>query len=90
MEGPIFLGGLVTMGFIIAGLFFFRFWHRTGETLFVAFGIAFWLFALNQALVALSGVPRENQAWFYALRIAGFGLLIAAIIAKSFGRRPAK
>jgi hypothetical protein len=36
--------------------------------------------------VALSGVPREDQSWFYALRIAGFALLIAAIIAKNFRR----
>jgi hypothetical protein len=87
MEGPIFLGGMVTMGFIIAGLFFFRFWRRTRDWLFVTFGVAFWLFALNQGLVALSGVPREDQSIFYALRVAGFGLLIVAVVAKSLGRK---
>ena len=89
MTAPVFVAGMVTMGFLIAGLFFFRFWQRTKDWLFVAFGVAFWLFAANQALVALSGVPSENQSWFYALRIAGFALLIAAIVAKSVKRRPA-
>jgi hypothetical protein len=89
MEAQVFVGGMVTMGFVIAGLFFLRFWQRTKEGLFVVFGVAFWLFAANQALVALAGVPREDQSWFYALRIAGFALLIVAIIAKSVGRRPA-
>jgi hypothetical protein len=89
MEAQIFISGMVTMGFLVAGLFFLRFWQRTKDRLFVAFGAAFLLFAANQALVALSGVPSEHQSWFYALRIAGFALLIAAIVGKSVGRRPA-
>jgi hypothetical protein len=30
-----FLSGAVTMGFVIAGLFFLRFWKRTRERLFI-------------------------------------------------------
>ncbi len=36
-----FLAGLVTAGFLISGLFFFRFWHRTRDGLFLAFALAF-------------------------------------------------
>jgi len=79
----IFLSGLATMGFIVGGLFFLRFWRRTGDGLFLAFGAAFFLFALNQALVALSDYPREDQSVFYLLRFAGFALIIGAIIAKN-------
>jgi hypothetical protein len=78
-----FSAGLITMGFLVAALFFFRFWRRTGDRLFVTFGWAFLLFALNQALVALSGLPREEASWFYLLRLAGFGLIIYAIAAKN-------
>ena len=35
-----FLSGAVTMGFVIAGLFFLRFWKRTREGLFIAFAFA--------------------------------------------------
>jgi uncharacterized membrane protein YqgA involved in biofilm formation len=78
-----FLSGMVAMGFIIGGLFFFRFWRRTRDKLFLAFGFAFLLFAVNQAFVALSGFPREDQSVFYLLRFSGFIILIAAIIAKN-------
>ncbi len=82
-----FSTGLITMGYFIAGLFFLRFWRRTGDRLFMAFWLAFWLFAANQALVPLSGLPREEASWFYLLRLAGFSLIIAAILAKNTARR---
>jgi hypothetical protein len=78
---------MVTTGFLIGGLFFLRFWHRTRDNLFLAFGAAFFLFAANQALVALSGYPREDQSVFYLLRLAGFALLVGAIIAKNIWGR---
>lgn len=84
-----YVSGLITMGYLIAGLFFLRFWHRTRDRLFMIFAIAFWLFAGNQALVALAGVTREEQTWFYFLRLAGFLLIIAGIIAKNVGPRRA-
>jgi hypothetical protein len=86
----IFLAGVATTGFVLAGLFFFRFWRRTGDGLFIAFGIAFWLMALNQGLLVLSEIPREEQSWLYLLRIAAFALLIIAIIAKNFRSTPSK
>jgi zinc transporter ZupT len=78
-----FSAGLITMGYLVAGLFFFRFWRRTGDCLFATFGCAFLLFALNQALVALSDLPREEASWFYLLRLAGFSLIIFAVVAKN-------
>lgn len=85
----VFLSGMVTIGFLIGGLFFLRFWYRTRDRLFLAFGAAFFLFALNQALVALSDTPREDQSVFYLLRFAGFSLLIGAIIVKNIKGRKA-
>ena len=84
-----FLMGANTLGFLIAALFFLRFWRRTRDGLFLAFSIAFFLLMANQALVALSGVPREEQSWMYLLRLAGFSLLIVAIVAKNVGARRA-
>jgi hypothetical protein len=74
-----FGSGLITMGFVIAGVFFLRFWFRTRDRLFAMFAAAFWLLALNQALVALSGLAREEQTWFYLLRVAAFALILVAI-----------
>jgi uncharacterized membrane protein HdeD (DUF308 family) len=80
----VFLSGVATTSFVLAGLFFFRFWRRTRDRLFIAFGIAFWLMALNQGLIVLSNIPREEQSWLYLLRVGAFGLLIVAIVAKNF------
>ena len=48
-----FLSGAITMGFLVAGFFFLRFWKRTRDSLFLAFAAAFWLLGLAQALLAL-------------------------------------
>jgi len=81
----IFLSGMTTMGFVVAALFFFNFWRRTLERLFLAFGVSFFLLAINQTVLALSSISRDEQTWVYALRITAFGLLIAAIIGKNVG-----
>jgi hypothetical protein len=67
----------------MAGFLFFRFWRRTRDFLFLAFGLAFCLFAANQAAVALLDIPRETQSWIYLLRLAGFTLIIVAILRKN-------
>jgi hypothetical protein len=78
-----FIAGAIATGYVMAGLFFLRFWTRTREGLFAIFASAFWLLALNQGLVALAGVPREEQSWIYLLRLGGFLLIIAGIVAKN-------
>ena len=44
---PAFVSGLIAMAYAVAGVFFLRFWRRTRDSLFAAFGLAFWLFAAN-------------------------------------------
>ncbi|WP_457092731.1 DUF5985 family protein [Microvirga sp. P5_D2] len=78
-----FISGLISMGFLIAGLFFLRFWTRTRDFLFGAFATAFWLLAANQALVAIIDVPREERSWIYLLRVAAFAIIIAAVVWKN-------
>jgi uncharacterized protein DUF5985 len=82
-----FLSGLITMGFVIAALFFFRFWRRTRDALFRTFGFAFLLLALNQALIGLSDVTGEERSLLYIPRLAAFALLIVAIVRKNIGGR---
>jgi hypothetical protein len=82
-----FLAGLIAMGELIAGLFFLRFWTRTRDWLFLAFAVAFWLLALNQALLAITNVVLEERSWIYLLRVAAFLLIIVAVIRKNGERR---
>jgi hypothetical protein len=78
-----FLSGAVTLGFIFAGLFFLRFWRKTGDALFIAFALAFWLLGLAQALLALTDVPLEERSWLYLIRLAAFVLILFAIARKN-------
>ena len=82
----LFISGMTTMGLVMAGLFFFRFWRRTGDSLFVYFGTSFFLLAISQALAAIAGAPGDAQSWIYLLRLAAFLLLIVGIVSKNLRR----
>jgi hypothetical protein len=47
--------------------------------------LAFWLLALNQALIVLVSQPSDSQSWIYLLRVAAFVLIAIAIIRKNAG-----
>ena len=79
------LSGMITSGFGIAALFFLRFWRRTGDPLFAAFGWAFLLLAVNQLLIGTSDSSGEEQSWLYLPRLAAFLLIIFAIVRKNMG-----
>ncbi|MPZ40091.1 MAG: hypothetical protein GEU95_18950 [Rhizobiales bacterium] len=85
-----FLSGMTTMGFLVAGLFFFRFWARTRDAIFVYFSVSFCLLAISQALGTLAEIPRDARTWIYLLRLAAFTLLIVGIVAKNFGQATRK
>lgn len=78
-----FTSGLITMGFLVSGLFFFRYFWRTHDLLFAAFAAAFWLLAANQALLVFADVGEEERSLLFLLRVAAFGLIIAAIVFKN-------
>ena len=78
-----FLSGAITMGFLVAGFFFLRFWKRTRESLFLAFAAAFWLLGLAQALLAFTDIPVEERSWLFLLRLAAFSLILVSIWKKN-------
>ena len=78
-----FLSGAVTFGFLVAGLFFLRFWRKTRDGLFLAFAAAFVLLGVNQALLVFSGIPVEERSPIYLLRLTAFLLIIVAIVRKN-------
>lgn len=80
-------GGL-SAGFLVLAAFFLRFWGRTRDGLFLAFSAAFALMAVNQALPVVLGVPQEERAGIYLIRLAAFVLIIVAVIGKNLRRGP--
>jgi hypothetical protein len=82
----ILMTGMCGMGFLIAAVFFLRFWRRTGDRLFATFAAAFLLLALNQILLGLPMIEGEDQSLLYLPRVIAFALLIAAIVLKNVGK----
>jgi hypothetical protein len=78
-----FLAGLVTAGYLVAALFFLRFWRRTRDGLFASFAGAFALMAVMQTLTTLVEFGREEGGWVYLIRLAAFLLILAAFARKN-------
>lgn len=85
----LFANGVLTAGFLALGLFFLKFWRRTGDGFFVLFAAAFGLLAANALASALAGPYSENtDPSIYLLRLCAFVLIIVAIVRKNVvGRR---
>lgn len=75
-----FVYGVLAAGYLIAGIFFLRFWWKTRERLLLIFACAFWLLALSQTLLGVTDLHREEQSWIYLIRLCAFILIIAGII----------
>ena len=78
-----FLSGAITLGFLVTGLFFLRFWRRTQDGLFLAFAIAFVLLGAGQAVQALANIPEEERSYIYLIRLAAFTLILVAVVRKN-------
>ncbi|HEY9398151.1 MAG TPA: DUF5985 family protein [Burkholderiales bacterium] len=77
-----FMHGGITILFILAGLFFFRFWRDTLDRLFLLFALSFWLQALTRMGLEIVG-GQEERAYLYLLRLLAFLLIVAAIAMKN-------
>ena len=85
-----FSSGFIVMGYLVAGLFFLRFWRDTRDRLFALFAVAFWLFGMQRLLLALIDVEAEHEALFYLLRLGGFLLIIWGMVDKNRARAGAR
>jgi len=77
-----FLLGVIATCSLIAGIFFFRFWRRTRDSLFLNFALAFSIEAVNRTTM-LFGSPNEGRISIYLVRFLAFGLIVAGIIGKN-------
>src|SRR5688572_7464350 len=80
-----FLLGVIVAASLAAGLFFLRFWRRTRDSLFLAFGAAFIIEGLNRIGFLFIDRPNEGSPAIYVVRLLAFLLILAAIIRKNSG-----
>jgi hypothetical protein len=73
------LNAIAATSSLFAGVLFLRFWRETLDRLFAWFAIAFWMFTVNCALLALVNANDETRVYAYLPRLAGFVLILVAI-----------
>jgi hypothetical protein len=78
-----FLYGANTLGYFLGAIFFLQGFRRTRDALFLVFSAAFALFSVNEAATALQLLPAPDESLAFLLRLAGFVILIVAIIWKN-------
>ena len=81
-----FLSGALTLAYLLAGIYFYRFWRRIPDRLFLHFAIAFWLFAANETVNSMPSVNSQTAGYEYLLRVVGFIWILIAIAEKNFFR----
>ena len=78
-----FLSGAICMAAFAIALFFFRFWRRTTDRLFLAFGVSFLLLMAERIVLVTIDTSHEFAPYVYLVRLLAFMLIIAAIIDKN-------
>jgi hypothetical protein len=75
--------GAIAAGWLVAGLFFFRFWRHTRDRFFLWFALSFWIEAVNRVALGLLVGATEDNPLVYLFRLVAYGLILLAIWQKN-------
>lgn len=81
------LNGAIAIGWLIAGLFFFRFWRHTRDKFFLYFALSFWLESGNRVVLGLVANANEGHPGHYLVRLVAYALILLAIWQKNRRRQ---
>jgi uncharacterized membrane protein HdeD (DUF308 family) len=81
-----FLLGVIATSSLVAGIFFFRYWRDTHDSLFLAFAFAFTIEGLNRTAMLTQSAPNEGRLSIYLVRFLAFSVIAAGIVSKNRGR----
>ncbi|RYY94019.1 MAG: hypothetical protein EOO24_25625 [Comamonadaceae bacterium] len=77
------LTGAIALGWLVAGLFFFRFWRHTRDRFFLWFALSFWLESANRVALGVIANANEGHPGFYLVRLLSYSLILLAIWQKN-------
>ncbi|HEU4430701.1 MAG TPA: DUF5985 family protein [Myxococcota bacterium] len=80
-----FLLGVIVTASLTAAAFFFRFWRRTRDILFLGFAASFLIEGLNRLGFLFLAAPNEGAPLLYTVRLFSYLLILAAILNKNRG-----
>jgi len=77
------VSGAIVMGYVVAALFFLRFWRDTRDRLFFIFALAFLLLGVQRLALVLTREMLESQTALYVLRLFAFLRILGGIVDKN-------
>lgn len=85
----IFLLGVVTASYLLAGLFFLRFWWSTRDFLFLAFAVFFGIQGGSSVFIVSLSHPNEGSLWIGLVRLLSILAVLGAVLWKNMEKRQA-
>jgi hypothetical protein len=79
----VYLHGASTMGCLVIGLVFLKYWRVSRDRFFIFFMSAFWVFALGWGMRAFVPSAGDHGHFVYVPRLLGFLLILAGIFDKN-------
>ena len=79
----LFISGMLAAGYLVGSVYFLKFWRQTGDRLFGFFATAFGLLFMQRVALTLASDLVTDTAWYYAVRLLAFALIIVAIVDKN-------
>lgn len=78
-----FISGAIVVSYLVAGLFFLRFWRDSRDRLFVFFSTAFLLLAVQRTMLTVleRTVPLDFAS--YSIRLLAFLMILIGIVDKN-------
>jgi len=78
-----FVAGILVLGYVVAALFFARFWKESRDRLFLFFAAGFALLAIQRTTLAIAYLLPVPLTTHYVLRLAAFVVILAGILDKN-------
>jgi hypothetical protein len=80
----VLVAGVDTLGYLVAAFLYLRVWKKMRDFLFAALALAFVLLAASEVAFVAGYLRGDGVAIAEIFRLAAFGLLVAAVVIKSF------
>jgi hypothetical protein len=78
-----FFAGAACISLLVIAMFFFRFWKRTRDRLFLFFASAFLILMLERLIRASMEIETEWAPYVYTVRLAAFVVIIIGVVDKN-------
>ena len=81
------MSGAILLGYLVAAVFFWRFWRQVRDRLFIFFAAAFCIMAVERVILLWSSTASSHLPQLYLTRLLAFLLIIQGIWEKNRAAR---